>query len=60
VWEYTPLGAEGVEVAVRVLQKKAVPKEIAFPSPMITKANVGEWYDPATRTRKVRPSQLQL
>lgn len=60
VWEYTPLGAEGVEVAVRVLQKKAVPKEIAFPSPMITKANVAEWYDPATRTRKVRPSQLQL
>lgn len=60
VWEYTPLGAEGVEVAVRVLQKKAVPKEIAFASPMITKANVAEWYDTATKTRKVRQSQLQL
>lgn len=59
-FEYTPLGVEGVEVAVRVLQGKTVPKEIAFESPMITKANVEEWYDPATKTRKVRKSQLQL
>jgi ribose transport system substrate-binding protein len=59
-WEYPPFGTEGVEVAVRILQKKPVPKEIAFSSPMITKANVEEWYDPNTKTRKMRRSQLPL
>lgn len=58
-WEYLPFGVEAVEVAVRVLQKKPVPQEIAFESPMITRANVTDWYDPNERKRKVMASRLQ-
>ncbi|CAO3360731.1 substrate-binding domain-containing protein [Azospirillum melinis] len=60
VWEYLPFGVEGVEAAVRILQKKPIPKTIAFESPMITKENVLEWYDPETRKRRVLPSRLSL
>lgn len=60
VWEYLPFGVEGVEAAVRILQKKPIPKTIAFESPMITKDNVLEWYDPAERKRRVLPSRLSL
>jgi ribose transport system substrate-binding protein len=57
-WEYMPFGVEGVEAAVRVLQRKPIPQKISFPSPMITKANVTEWYDPKTKKRRVVPSRL--
>lgn len=57
-WRYLPFGTEAVEVAVRVLQKKSVPNRIAFPSPMITRENVAEFFDPATKTVKLPPSRL--
>ncbi len=60
VWEYLPFGVEGVEAAIRILQKKPIPKTIAFESPMITKDNVLEWYDPKERKRRVLPSRLSL
>ena len=49
---YLPFGAEGVEVALRILRGQKVPKEIIFPSPLMTKENITEWYDPATNSRK--------
>lgn len=49
---YLPFGAEGVEVAVRILRGQKVPKEIVFPSPFMSKENITEWYDPATKSRK--------
>jgi ribose transport system substrate-binding protein len=60
VWEYLPFGVEGVEAAIRVLQKKPIPKKIAFESPMITKENVLEWYDPKEGKRRILPSRLSL
>ncbi|SEQ26378.1 monosaccharide ABC transporter substrate-binding protein, CUT2 family [Faunimonas pinastri] len=57
-WRYLPFGSEAVEVAVRVLQKQPVPKEIAFPSPMITKDNIGDFFDASARTVKLPPSRL--
>ncbi len=59
-WEYLPFGIEAVEVAVRLLQKKQTPKEIVFPSPLITKDNVSEWYDSAKQERKAVPSRLKV
>ncbi|MFI5340583.1 MAG: substrate-binding domain-containing protein, partial [Candidatus Methylomirabilales bacterium] len=50
---YLPFGAEGVEVAVRILRGQKVPKEIVFPSPFMSKENITEWYDPATKSRKL-------
>ncbi len=49
---YLPFGAEGVEVAIRILRGQKVPKEVVFPSPLMTKENITEWYDPATKSRK--------
>lgn len=49
---YLPFGAEGVEVAVRILRGQKVPKEIVYPSPFMSKENITDWYDPATKTRK--------
>jgi ribose transport system substrate-binding protein len=49
---YLPFGAEGVEVAVRIMRGQKVPKEIVFPSPFMSKENIIEWYDPATKSRK--------
>jgi ribose transport system substrate-binding protein len=49
---YLPFGAEGVEVAVRILRGQKVPKEIVFPSPFMSKENIIDWFDPATKTRK--------
>lgn len=59
-WEYLPFGVEGAEAAVRILQGKDVPKELAFKSPMVTKDNVHEWYDAATGTRRPVPSRLEI
>ncbi len=49
---YLPFGAEGVEVGVRILRGQKVPKEIVFPSPFMSKENITDWYDPATKSRK--------
>lgn len=49
---YLPFGAEGVEVAVRILRGHKVPKEIVFPSPFMSRENITEWYDPVTKSRK--------
>ncbi len=49
---YLPFGAEGVDVAVRILKGQKVPKEIVFPSPFMSKNNVSDWYDSATNSRK--------
>ncbi|MDA8251200.1 MAG: substrate-binding domain-containing protein [Rhodospirillales bacterium] len=59
-WRYLPFGTEAVEIAVRVLQKQPVPKEISFPSPMITRENIAEFFDVATKAVKFPPSRLQL
>jgi ribose transport system substrate-binding protein len=58
VWEYLPFGSEGIEAAVQILRGKPIKKTIAFDSPLITKSNVTEWYDPESRKRKVLPSRL--
>ena len=59
-WIYPTFGAEAVEVAVRVLQGQEVPKEIEFPSGIIDKNNVTDYYDPKTRERKPAPVRLDL
>ncbi len=59
-WLYLPLGSEGVELAVRVLSDQKVPRKLVLPSPMINRANVQEYYDPATRKRKVAPVKLPI
>lgn len=50
---YPTFGGEAVAVTARVLEGGEVKKEIVFPSPMITKENVGEFYDASTQTRRV-------
>ncbi|RKP57736.1 substrate-binding domain-containing protein [Pararobbsia silviterrae] len=57
-WEYSPFGVEAVEAAVRVLQKKPIQKVISFPSPLITKDNLADYYDAAAKKRRVLPSRL--
>jgi ribose transport system substrate-binding protein len=57
-WQYLPFGTEAVDAATKILQGASVPKEIVFPSPLITKENVTEFYDP--KERKVRPFKSQL
>ncbi|CAG9183369.1 substrate-binding domain-containing protein [Cupriavidus pinatubonensis] len=57
-WEYAPFGVEAVEAAVRVLQKKPIPKTIKFASPIITKENLAQWYDSATKKRRAMASRL--
>lgn len=57
-WQYLPFGSEAVDAAVKILQGAKVPREIVFPSPLITRDNVTEFYDP--KARKVRPFKSQL
>jgi ribose transport system substrate-binding protein len=57
-WQYLPFGAEAVDAAVKILQGARVPKEIVFPSPLITRENVAEFYD--AKERKVRPFKSQI
>ena len=57
-WQYLPFGSEAVDAAVKILQGVKVPKEIVFPSPMITRENVEQYYDP--KERKVKPFRSQL
>jgi ribose transport system substrate-binding protein len=59
-WLYLPLGSEGAEVAARVLWGQKVPRKIILPSPMISKANVIEFYDVSTQKRKVAPIRLPV
>jgi ribose transport system substrate-binding protein len=59
-WQYLPFGVEAVEIAVRILEGNEVPKEIVFPSPLVTKDNVTELWDPSTRTMKPAPSRLDM
>jgi ribose transport system substrate-binding protein len=56
---YPTFGGEAVEVASRILQGQKVPKELVFPSPMITKENVAEFYDAGTKTRRVPAVDLK-
>jgi ribose transport system substrate-binding protein len=57
-WQYLPFGSEAVDAAVKILQGLIVPKEIVFPSPLITRDNIGEFYD--AKARKVKPFKSQL
>ena len=57
-WQYLPFGSEAVDAAVKILQGGKVPKEIVFPSPLITRDNIGEFYD--AKARKVKPFKSQL
>lgn len=57
-WEYLPFGVEAVDAAERILSGQSVPKEIQFPSPLISKDNILDYYDPATGKRKTAPSAL--
>ena len=59
-WQYLPFGIEAVEVAVRILQGQEVPKEIVFPSPLITAENVAELWDSATGEMRPAPSRLNM
>lgn len=59
-WQYPPMGVEGVEAAAAILAGKKVPKEILFSSPMITKENVQDYWDPATNEMKPLKSLLTL
>jgi len=57
-WQYLPFGTEAVDAAVKILQGAKVPKEIVFPSPLITRDNIAEFYD--AQARKVKPFKSQL
>ena len=57
-WQYLPFGTEAVDAAVRILQGMKVPREIVFPSPLITQDNVADFYD--AKQRKVKPFKSQL
>ena len=57
-WQYLPFGTEAVDAAVKILQGVKVPREIVFPSPLITRDNIGEFYD--AKARKVKPFKSQL
>ena len=57
-WQYLPFGTEAVDAAVKILQGMNVPREIVFPSPLISRDNVAEFYD--AKERKVRPFKSQL
>jgi ribose transport system substrate-binding protein len=57
-WQYLPFGAEAVDAAVKILQGVKVSREIVFPSPLITRDNIGEFYD--AKERKVKPFKSQL
>lgn len=53
-----PFGIPAVEVAVKILQGVKVPRDIFIDSPLITKENVTEFWDPATN--KMKPSKSRL
>jgi ribose transport system substrate-binding protein len=57
-WQYLPFGTEAVDAAVKILQGMQVPREIVFPSPLITRDNIGDFYD--AKARKVKPFKSQL
>lgn len=57
-WQYLPFGSEAVDAAVKILQGAKVPREIVFPSPLITRENVDAFYD--ARARAVKPFRSQL
>jgi ribose transport system substrate-binding protein len=57
-WQYLPFGAEAVDAAAKILQGVKVSREIVFPSPLITRDNIGEFYD--AKERKVKPFKSQL
>lgn len=59
-WLYLPLGSEGAELAARILAGQKVPRKIVLPSPMITKANALDFYDPAVRKRRIAPVKLPI
>lgn len=42
---YPTFGAEAIEVAAAILEKKDVKKEIVFASPMVTKENLSQFFD---------------
>lgn len=56
---YPTFGGEAVEVAARVLEGGSVPKEIVFPSPMVTADNVDQFYDAKTQTRLIPAVDLK-
>lgn len=59
-WQYLPFGSEAVDAAVKILQGAKVPKEIVFPSPLITRDNVDAFYDAKARVVKPFRSQLKI
>ncbi|MCW5622118.1 MAG: substrate-binding domain-containing protein [Burkholderiales bacterium] len=59
-WQYLPFGSEAVDAAVKILQGTKVPKEIVFPSPLITRDNVDAFYDAKARAVKPFKSQLKI
>jgi len=59
-WQYLPFGSEAVDAAVKILQGAKVPKEIVFPSPLITRDNVEVFYDAKARAVKPFKSQLKI
>lgn len=59
-WLYPPMGVEGGEAAAAILSGKKLPKQILFPSPMITKENVLDYWDPNTNKMKPLKSLLKV
>ncbi len=56
---YPTFGAEAVEVAAAILEKKDVKKEIVFASPMVTKENLSQFYDASRKERIVPPVDMK-
>jgi ribose transport system substrate-binding protein len=59
-WQYSPMGVEGIEAAAAILSGKELPKEFLFPSPLITKDNVTDFWNPETNEMKPPQSLLKL
>lgn len=59
-WRYAPMGTEGVRVAAAILSGQEVSKEYLFPSPLITRENVEEYWNPETNEMRSAPSSLEL
>ncbi|MCB8838075.1 substrate-binding domain-containing protein [Aurantimonas sp. VKM B-3413] len=56
---YPTFGGEAVEVTARILQGQEVPEEIVFPSPMINRQNIDEFYDAENEKRLVPKVDLE-
>jgi len=56
---YPTFGAEAIEVAAAVLEKKDVKKEIVFASPMVTKENLSQFFDASKKERVVPPVDMK-